>query len=63
MGELFSMPKAPNMSSVHVCKTFLSESYRPLQLKFYMETAYGWGAKIWSNGPDHMTNMVSYTHW
>ena len=36
-------------------KIFSSETARPIKTKFYVEPPWGWGTKIYINGPGHMT--------
>ena len=36
-----------------------SETTKPIELKFHMETPYDLGTKVYSNGPGYMTKTAS----
>ena len=38
---------------------FCSETGRPIEAKFHVESAWDGGMKVWSNGVGHMTNMAA----
>ena len=35
------------------------ETARPIEAKFYVESLWDGGAKVWSNGLGHMTKMAA----
>ena len=49
------------VSNKHCLLTFFifSETTEPIELKFHMETPLDGGINVCSNGPGHMTKMVT----
>ena len=54
-----SVVHRPSVLPSTFSKIFSSETTGPIELKFHMETPKDGGTKVCSNGPGHMTKMVT----
>ena len=45
--------------SVHISNVFSSETGWPIKAKFYVESPWEGGTKVYINGPGHMTKMAA----
>ena len=58
-GQGHSLTLVPGYSDSTFSNFFSLETARPIETKLHRDPPWGWGTKVWSIGPCHMTKMAA----